>query len=333
MFKKCLMVAILVLAVANVNAELVTSNLLVQLESDGSFVLDGTGVATWVDSSGNGNSAYNTTMDLGDDGIYTAMKPTLIQNATPTGEAAIRFTNGSGASSTLMQTTPGAGIINGQAGLAVFVVGKNRLGGSGAGDGAMFVGAARDGGGSSGYGGAGNWFNISTQEYAYASGQGDIHWGDGDWADSATMFYNSGIHTTILNQPPANTTGYSVHTLIWKGGLQNYFDGLTTLSYGVDGAMTTVNAGGLWTIQQMDNLDIGGYDHLGHIYGPSLFDSSDVDIAAILVYSTFDQSGNALSAAQIAEVQDYLTAKYIPEPATMVLLGLGAISMLRRRKA
>ena len=66
------------------------------------------------------------------------------------------------------------------------------------------------------------------------------------------------------------------------------------------------------------NLRIGGTD----------FDGRDFDgrIAEILLYN------RALSPSEIRDVHSYLAAKYIPEPASLALVGLGALALLRRRR-
>jgi hypothetical protein len=50
------------------------------------------------------------------------------------------------------------------------------------------------------------------------------------------------------------------------------------------------------------------------------------DLAEFILYNT------VLSSEDIAAVNDYLAAKYIPEPTTVALLGLGGLGLLRRKR-
>ena len=55
-------------------------------------------------------------------------------------------------------------------------------------------------------------------------------------------------------------------------------------------------------------------------------DFSNCYVAEVLIYD------GALTDADIGDVNAYLNAKYVPEPATMALLGLGGLLSLRRKK-
>ncbi len=82
-----------------------------------------------------------------------------------------------------------------------------------------------------------------------------------------------------------------------------------------------------WEIQQygsssktLHGVRIGAYTAS---YWSSCFDG---DVAEILIY------GDYLDSSDRATVIDYLNAKYIPEPSSSLLLGLGALFLLSRRR-
>jgi hypothetical protein len=69
----------------------------------------------------------------------------------------------------------------------------------------------------------------------------------------------------------------------------------------------------------MQALGLGGYVRAGD-------NLANCSIAEVLLYD------HALTNEQISDVTDYLATKYVPEPATMIFLGLGGLAVLKRRK-
>jgi hypothetical protein len=153
-------------------------------------------------------------------------------------------------------------------------------------------------GGSQGdYGGSDQWFLMQSTA---SSNLAEIH------RDSIT--------TTSVTNGPLGTSAH-VYTMSYDGSAQ-------TLTQTVDGSTSSSPA--LFANMSLTTLDIGSLIHFG-----SGFNFGDVNIAEILVYNS------ALSPADDATVQSYLTNKYtaIPEPGSLSLLVVAGGLALRRRRS
>jgi hypothetical protein len=222
----------------------------------------------------NNVSGWNDASSAGHNATATVLKPQWI-DAQINGLPIIRFNDNAGvtANANLLQTIPG--VVGDVTQLTVFVVGRHRKAVSGS----TLVGAS-DGY----YSGASKWFILDTLTDG------------GIIKNRAALNSDSTYKAAVLNG--SVDTNFHVKSMVWTGGLDQYNDNLTRLSFCVDNTEQWVNAGGVWTLSLSDQLDIGGYDHGGTYY------CSDVDIAEIIVYNT------ALSAADRQSVHDYLDGKY-----------------------
>jgi hypothetical protein len=251
--------------------------------------------------SSNGNHAHNAMYDDGVNPVVTALKPVWVDGVI-NGLPVVRFSAGLGAQSTLMQSMPN--VIGELTGLSAFVVGTHRT---------PTAWEALVGASESGWTNWTDYFNVGITDF--------------NGHEFAARFNMDATYTHYQPNGAPDADPH-LHSTVWTGGLQNYYDGTTSVAYQVDDVDTFGFTNGVWVLNLKDEIDIGGYDHFSDLYGPDMWGSHNLDVAEVLIYNT------NLSAEDRAAVNAYLGEKYglpYPEPTTLALLGLGGLFLRRRR--
>lgn len=126
--------------------------------------------------------------------------------------------------------------------------------------------------------------------------------GDGSNQDGGTYDTDAHIFTIVSGQDATNATKMLVDGTVVKTGTHG----------------STANC------LDLSRVNLGTY-HSSPTNGPK--DFANCYIAEILIYD------GALTDSEIADISASLNAKYVPEPATMALLGMGGfVTLLSRRR-